>query len=58
MRNTQIINSDHEPLRVPKNWTDQERTFVIQMERILDDVYNKIGSLQAEVKKLQEKGSD
>jgi len=31
----------NEPLRIPSNWKDQDRTLVIQLERILDDIYRK-----------------
>lgn len=31
-----------EPLRIPQAWKDQARAFVIQLERILDDVYNRL----------------
>ena len=30
-----------EPLRIPQAWKDQARAFVIQLERVLDDVYNR-----------------
>ena len=29
----------HEPLRVPAGWKDQDRGLVVQLERILDDIY-------------------
>jgi len=32
----------HEPLRIPENWRGQDRQFVIQLERLLDDVYMKL----------------
>lgn len=34
----------HEPLRVPQGWREQERAFVIQLERILTDIYQRFGS--------------
>lgn len=33
------IIPQHEPLRVPKGWTEQARAFVIQLERIIDRIY-------------------
>ena len=30
----------HEPLRVPTGWNSESRAFVIQLERILDDIYS------------------
>ena len=44
----------HEELRVPSNWRDQERALAIQLDRILDDIYAKIGSLEEKVKGLTE----
>lgn len=29
----------HDPLRIPERWTGQDRSMVIQLERILDDIY-------------------
>ena len=34
----------HEPLRVPAGWTDQDKALVIQLERILNDIYRLIGN--------------
>ena len=35
----------HEPLRIPQGWREQERAFVIQLERILTDVYQRFGKI-------------
>ena len=35
----------HEPLRVPQGWTGQNRALIVQLERILDDLYKQIGNL-------------
>ena len=35
----------HQPLRVPSNWNDESRRFVIQLEQILDDIYMRFGRL-------------
>lgn len=29
----------HEPLRVPAGWNEQSRALIIQLERVLDDIY-------------------
>lgn len=44
----------HEPLRVPHGWEGESRALVIQLERILDDTYRRIGDLTKQVKALQE----
>lgn len=44
----------HEPLRVPERWSGQDRALVIQLERILDDIYAKLGNIDKEIKKLKE----
>ena len=36
----------HEALRVPQGWKDQDRALVIQIERILDDLYTKFGRIR------------
>jgi len=35
----------HQPLRVPQGWVDQERSLVIQLERLFDDIYKRFGRL-------------
>ena len=35
----------HEPLRVPENWKGQDRAFVIQLERTMEDLYNRLGRI-------------
>ena len=44
----------HEPLRIPNNWTDQDRAFVVQLNRMLDEIYSLIGKLELQVKELRE----
>lgn len=34
----------HETLRVPNNWNGQDKAFVIQLERVLTDIYRLFGS--------------
>jgi len=38
----------HEPLRVPQGWEGQNRAFVIQLERILNDIYKHFRKLRIE----------
>ena len=33
----------HEALRVPQGWNGQDRAFVIQLERVLTDIYRLFG---------------
>ena len=44
----------HDPLRVPERWQGQERAFVIQMERLLDEIYAQLGNLDKRIKALEE----
>jgi hypothetical protein len=39
----------HPPLRIPKDWKDQERAFVIQLEQLIDQLYKRIGELERKV---------
>ena len=36
----------HEPLRVPSNWSTQERKVIAQLEEILDDIYSRFNRLK------------
>ena len=36
------VSRQHETLRVPQGWNGQDRGLVIQLERILDDIYNQL----------------
>lgn len=38
----------HPPLRVPIRWKGEDRSLVIQLESILDDIYTKLGRLTQE----------
>lgn len=35
----------HETLRVPAGWKEQDRMLIVQLERILDDIYKRFGRL-------------
>ena len=37
---------NHQPLRVPQGWTGQDRSLVIQLERLLNELYNLAGRLE------------
>lgn len=43
----------HEPLRVPTGWGDQEKRFIVQLEEILDDLYRRFNRI-----KLSDLGSE
>lgn len=36
----------HAPLRVPKGWTGEARALVLQLERLLDEIYALISKLE------------
>ena len=36
----------HEPLRTPKGWGEQEKRFIAQLEEVLDDLYSRFGRLK------------
>ena len=38
MSNKRMI-PQHEVMRTPQGWTGQERDFVVQLERVHDDIY-------------------
>ena len=42
-----------EPLRVPQDWQRQDRQFVIQLERVLDDVYSRIDTINKKLAELE-----
>lgn len=50
----------HESLRVPMGWKDQDKALIGQLERIFDDIYKRFGRLAWEDlgEKLQEKITD
>ena len=39
----------HQRLRVPRGWTDQDRALVIQLEQLLDDIYKQIGKNRKDI---------
>lgn len=46
MQSKVISRKQHEELRVPSGWSEQDRALVIQLERILDDLYAKFGRIR------------
>lgn len=46
------------PLRVPENWKGQDRAMIVQLERVLDDVYRRLGSLDRRVTTLEGEEAD
>jgi len=43
MANNTIRN---EPLRVPAGWKDQDKALIIQLQRLLDDLFGRFGKLR------------
>lgn len=43
----------HEPVIAPHNWSDEERRLVYSIDRLFDEVYQKIGALTERVKALE-----
>lgn len=48
------MKRQHEPLRVPENWKNQDRTFVVQLERLLDELYGRIEKLENRISALEQ----
>ena len=46
MQRKAVSRKQHEALRVPSGWSEQDRALVIQLERILDDLYSKFGRIR------------
>ena len=46
-------NYQHPPLRKPKNWKDEEAALVMQLERLLDDIYRQLGQIKERLKELE-----
>lgn len=38
--------NQHETLRVPAGWKDQDRALIMQLEHILDDIYHRLGNIR------------
>ena len=47
----------HEPLRVPHGWTDQSRQLVVQLEHLLDEIYNQLQKSEDRLRKLEDRVS-
>lgn len=48
----------HEPLRVPDGWKGQDRALVIQLDRLMDDIYNRLGKLMETQTELRTAATD
>lgn len=45
----------HEPLRCPPHWSgNSQQDFVVQLERVLTDLYKHIGLLRREIENLKQ----
>ena len=42
----------HQRLRVPRGWADQEKALIIQLEQLLDDIYERIGRNRTDIDSL------
>lgn len=47
-RKNRSVIPQHEVLRTPEGWTGQSRDFVVQLERIHDDIYSRLRKLKIE----------
>lgn len=47
----------HQPLRVPQGWTEQDRALVIQLEKLFDEVYAITSKLQETVSEKADKSA-
>ena len=45
----------HQPLRTPKGWKDQDATLVMQIDRLFDEVYRLIGQIEKKVDELDKR---
>ena len=49
MANNQYVTiQQHQPLRTPAGWEQQEKAFVVQLDEIFDDIYKRFGRLRLE----------
>ena len=46
MQRKAVSRKQHEALRVPQGWKEQDRALVVQLEHILDDLYSKFGRIR------------
>jgi hypothetical protein len=40
-------------LRKPKNWKDEEAALIMQLERLLDDIYRQLVQIKERLKELE-----
>ena len=58
MADDKIQLIQHQPLRVPKAFDNQERAFVMQLENLLDDIYRRFSIYDKKIKDLTERVSE
>lgn len=46
----------HQPLRTPNGWSQQEKSLVNQIDLLFDDIYRMIGKLEERLKALENEG--
>lgn len=44
----------HQPLRKPSNWKEQEASLVMQIDRLFDDVFRQLGQIKEKLKEIEE----
>lgn len=49
------MKRQHEPLRIPERWSGQDRAFVIQLERSMDDIYIILGNIEEALSELEKR---
>lgn len=50
--------AQHEPLRVPQGWKDQNAQLVMQIDRLFDDVYRQLMLIKEKIKELESTDSE
>jgi hypothetical protein len=44
----------HQPIRIPKGWKDQDAALVMQIDRLIEDLYQQIAQLKERIKAIEE----
>lgn len=57
MSDTKRRMTHHETVHVPRGWKEQDKALIIQLNRIFDDVYNKISLLTEAQKESDRNGN-
>lgn len=48
------MKHQHQPVTPPRNWNDEERRFAYMIDKLFDEVFQKIGALAERVKALEQ----